>query len=67
MYMVEESLAMVGLVVALAAGLFVTATLVVLAQACTRTVSEWARRAASRAAAALGELETHAIIQSLRH
>ncbi|MGD1155782.1 MAG: hypothetical protein ABSA41_08130 [Terriglobia bacterium] len=67
MYLIEESLAMAGLVVALAAGLFVAATLVVLTQACTRTLSQWARRAALRGAAALAELETHAIVQSLRH
>ena len=67
MYLIEESLAMVGLVMVLAAGLFVAAGLVVLTQDCARTLSQRARRAASQAAAALAELESHAIVLSERH
>jgi cation transport ATPase len=67
MYLIEESLAIVGIVAALAAGLFVAATLLVLTQACTRTLSERARQAASRAADALAELERHPIVQSARN
>ncbi len=67
MYLISESLAIVGLVMVLAAGLFVAATVLVLTEACTRTLSQWARRAASRAAASLAELEAHATVQSMRH
>lgn len=66
MYLIEESLAMVGLVMVLAAGPFVAAALVVLAQACARMLSQRARRTASQAAAALAELETHGIVLSER-
>ena len=66
MYMISESLAVIGVVMVFAAGLFVAAALVVLTQACVRAIVRRARQAASQAGTALAELETRAIVTSER-
>jgi hypothetical protein len=67
MYMIEESLAIVGLVVALAAGLFLAAALLVLTRACARAVSDVSRRVTSYIATALAKsLQTLTVLHSER-
>jgi len=66
MYIISESLAVLGVVVVFAAGLFVAAALVVLIQACVRAIIRRARQAASQARTALAELETRAIVTGER-
>jgi hypothetical protein len=66
MYLIEESLAVVGVVAILGAALFVAGALVVVVHACTRVLSQRARQAALQAAAALAELEAHVLAQTVR-
>jgi hypothetical protein len=67
MYAISEYLAIAGTVVVLGAGLFAAVALVVLTQAAVRGLAQRVRQAASQAAAAVAELKTNAVAESVRH